>query len=539
MIKVAPVRSVATTYQRVLGRNELHRPAFSHYWTLPRPPEGMAALDERQLPGGRAVLYQLQGHHVFWYHLVPDEESLVPEEVSASLQAIAAVLEDPPQGIETDALAVRRQVSSRSFLHLRRGGADAGECERLAEIVARNTAGLGLVETLLHDERIEDIYIDSPAESNPLHLTMSRGGQMINCASNIFATDECLAGIISRLRRYGGRPFSEAFPVLETEIPGLEARFTAIGPPISPSGPALAIRRHSSSLWTMTRMLLLGVLDPAAVALLSLLLDGGCTVLVCGPRGAGKTSLLAALMLELPRDKRIITIEDTLELPVHRMQALGYKVQRMQVDTSRGERMDPLLALRTSLRLGESAIVMGEVRGEEAKVLYESMRAGKTASAVLGTIHGDSAASVYDRVVHDMGISPGAFASTDAVVTLGLARPSGGNAVSRRLMDVSEFMPGQGFRPLLAGARSASSRSSPLLERVAKAWGIDAEQLQESLALRTELRSMLLGAARSDPAKCGPSWVVKLNELVHRRAGKGAPSMDVHREFERMLSEGG
>jgi len=535
LIKIAPVRSAVTTYQRVLGKNELRRPAFSHYWTLPRPPEGWTALEQRPLPGGRAVLYQRQGHHGFWYHLVSDEENLVPEEVSAALRAIAAVLDDPPQGVAADALAVRRQVSSKSFLYLRRSGLNRGECERLAEIIVRNTAGLGLIETLLHDDRIEDIYIDSPAESNPLHLTMSRGGQMINCASNIFATEAGLAGIVSRLRRYGGRPFSEAFPVLETEIPGLEARFTAIGPPISPSGPALAIRRHSSSLWTLTRMMLAGVLDPSAAALLSLLLEGGCTLLVCGPRGAGKTSFLAALMLELPMDKRIITIEDTLELPVQRMQALGYKVQRMQVDTSREEGMDPLLALRTSLRLGESAIVMGEVRGEEAKVLYESMRAGRTASAVLGTIHGDSAAGVYDRVVHDMGISPGAFASTDVVVTLGLVRPSGGNAVSRRLMDVSEYLPDQGFRPLLEGARPSNSRASPLLERVAKAWGLHSDRLQESLALRTELRSMLLGAARSDAAKSGPSWVVKLNELVRRRAGG---DIDVRREFEKLLSEG-
>jgi type IV secretory pathway ATPase VirB11/archaellum biosynthesis ATPase len=493
----------------------------------------MVSLDERQLPGGRATLYQLSGRDSFWYHLIPDEEGLAAEEVSASLGAIAAVLGDPPPGDEGDALAVRRQVSSKAFLHLRRSGAEATQCQRLAEIVARNTAGLGLIETMLHDDRIEDIYIDSPADRNPLHLTMSRDGQMLNCSSNIFATEECLTGLVSRLRRYGGRPFSEAFPVLETEIPGMEARFTAIGPPISPSGPALAIRRHSSSLWTMTRLMLAGVLDAKAAALLSLLLDGGCTVLVCGPRGAGKTSLLAALMLELPVDRRIITIEDTLELPVQRMQTLGYKVQRMQIDTSRQDGTDPALALRTALRLGESAIVVGEVRGDEAKVLYESMRAGKTASAVLGTIHGDSANSVYDRVVHDMGISPGAFASTDAVVTLGLVRPAGGAAVSRRLLDVSEYLPGQGFRPLLDVPGRPTISSSPLLGRVAKAWGLDMPQLREGLVLRAELRSSLLKAAGADPAKSGPSWVVKLNDLVRRHAGGAGSS--ARREFERSL----
>jgi type IV secretory pathway ATPase VirB11/archaellum biosynthesis ATPase len=532
-IKVAR-RSSATAYQRILGRNELHRPSFSKYWTLPQQPDAMSMIDERSILGGKAQLYLEEDAGRYWYHLLPEEQTLSVEEAGLCLHVLDRVLAEPPASIGNDVHEVRAQVVSRCFMHFRRAGLELGRCQKLAEIIGRNTAGLGLLETMIADERIEDIYIDSPAESNPIHITMSREGHMINCVTNVYASNEGLAGLMSRLRRYGGRPFSEAFPVLETEIPGMGVRFTAVGPPISPSGPALALRRHSTSVWTLTRLILAGMLDTKAAALLSLLLDGGCTVLVCGPRGAGKTSLLAALMLELPKERRIITIEDTLELPVHRMQQLGYKVQRLQVDTSREAAIDPSLALRTSLRLGESAIVMGEVRGEEAKILYESMRAGKTASAVLGTIHGDSANSVYDRVVHDMGISPGAFASTDAVVTLGLVRPSGGMQVSRSLIGISEYLPGKGFSPLL-GASPMSRGNSPLLQRIALAWGIDMAALEASLSLRAELRDSLVRSARTNPDRSGPVWTARLNELVRRVSGEGGVA---RAEFSRMLREG-
>jgi type IV secretory pathway ATPase VirB11/archaellum biosynthesis ATPase len=529
MLRVGQSAAQPNTYQRVLGRNEQRRPAFSHYWTLPSPPEGLEPLGEKELPGARVQLFASANRHFHWYHVLPEENGLDEKDARGCIESISQVLRDPPSADDDEIHSVRDQVSARAFLSLRGSGFPHAEAEKLASLIVRNTAGIGVIESILRDDRVEDIYIDSPADSTPLHLTMSLQGTMVNCTSNIFASNEGLSGIVSRLRRYGGRPFSEAFPVLETEIPGMEARFTAIGPPISPGGPALAIRRHASSLWTLTRLMAAGMLEPLSGAVMSLLLDGGCTMLVSGPRGAGKTSLLAALMLELPRDKRIITIEDTLELPVQRMQSLGYKVQRLQVDTSRDDGMSASLALRTALRLGESAIVMGEVRGEEAKVLYESMRAGKTASAVLGTIHGDSAEGVYDRVVHDMGISPGAFSSTDVVVSLGLVRPSGGSEVRRSLIEISEYIHGEGFRRLAAmGSRSVDVGASPLLRRIAARWGLDAQRLQRNLDAREEMREKLLRAARTDPEMCSPSHVIRLNELV-RSGAAGIACSTAHR----------
>jgi hypothetical protein len=91
--------------------------------------------------------------------------------------------------------------------------------------------------------------------------------------------------------------------------------------------------------------------------------------------------------------------------------------------------------------MGESAIVIGEVRGQEACVLYESMRAGSAGSSVLGTIHGNSASGVLDRAVEDLGVTERAFSSTDIVVVIGLMRAPDGTRFFRRVTEVAEVRP--------------------------------------------------------------------------------------------------
>lgn len=116
--------------------------------------------------------------------------------------------------------------------------------------------------------------------------------------------------------------------------------------------------------------------------------------------------------------------------------------------------------------MGESSIIIGEVRGEEAKVLYESMRTGKAGSSILGTIHGDSARTVYDRVVHDMGIAPEAFAATDVLVTMGTFRDRETGADMRRISEIAATIGRDGsFADI---DPDAPSMSLPVLKRAAE-----------------------------------------------------------------------
>jgi len=149
------------------------------------------------------------------------------------------------------------------------------------------------------------------------------------------------------------------------------------------------------------------------------LIDNNATILVAGTRSSGKSSLLGSFLVEMSRRSRIITIEDTFELPQESLRTLGYNIESLKVASalsSPGSEVDPSIGIRSTLRLGDSAIYVGEVRSTEAIALFEAMRVGAAANVVAGTIHADSPYGVYDRVVNDIGVPKTSFKAIDIIV---------------------------------------------------------------------------------------------------------------------------
>jgi hypothetical protein len=147
-------------------------------------------------------------------------------------------------------------------------------------------------------------------------------------------------------------------------------------------------------------------------------------------------------MLEIMRKFRICTVEDTLELPIVQLRNLGYNIERLKsrsVITRVETELPAEEALRTALRLGETCLIVGEVRSVEAKALYEAMRIGALANVVAGTIHGESAYGVFDRVVNDLGVPPTSFKATDIIVVCGMIRSADGLRRYRRVLEVTEM----------------------------------------------------------------------------------------------------
>ncbi|MEK6957653.1 MAG: ATPase, T2SS/T4P/T4SS family [archaeon] len=179
----------------------------------------------------------------------------------------------------------------------------------LSQIVARYTVGYGVLEILLSDRRITDIYIDSPIGDKRIYLVHSEFGQ---CQTNIIYTQEEADSFSSKLRAMSGRPFDEAHPVLDFDLPDLETRVAAIGPPLAPDGTAFAFRLHKTTPWTLAQFVDVKYLPPLAAGLLSFFVDQQATMLVTGSRGSGKTSLMSSLMLEISQNSRIIVQEDSV-----------------------------------------------------------------------------------------------------------------------------------------------------------------------------------------------------------------------------------
>jgi type IV secretory pathway ATPase VirB11/archaellum biosynthesis ATPase len=519
-------------------------------------------VEEYPLGASKVRIYALRGELDLLYQITPWEYTLPPRELDLVAFATDRIKASSPPESVLEGEELRRWVASMAMDRMRQRAKETRalsgldpiametKLQSLAEVVARYTAGLGLFEVLLQDDRLEDIFADAPTRLNPLHVSLSGlagHDSLARCATNIVADETEVMALIARLKLQSGRPFSEANPVLECEVQGLEARATAVGPPLSPNGVALALRRHASEPWTLMRMVHAGTMDCHTAALISFLVDGRSTLLVSGPRGAGKSSVLGAALFEFPPGQRILTIEDTQELPVRQMQSMGYKVQSLLVERRAGEDEAAKAeeALRVSLRLGESAIILGEVRGREAQVLYESMRTGKAGSSVMGTIHGESARSVFERVVHDMRIDPEAFMATDAILTLGLVRPKGSQRPVRRLVELAEVRrPTGSFHPLMSyeadGTDSEMAGSSQLVARIARSWGMSTDEAIRNIQARTEMREILLRCAKERGAEyLSPYWTSRTNSYFWERMEGGEENYEeIVAGFRRLLDKG-
>ncbi len=421
-----------------------------------------------------------------------------------------------------------------------------GELESYADLLARYTNGLGIVEDLLSDARITDVYINAPADTNPVHVVMD--GE--ECASNVYLSQDDLDALVSRFRAISGRPFGEAVPVLELNLEAFGVRVSVIGDPLSANGLAYAFRKHSLFPWTLPKLINTGSISPLAAGLLSFLMDGQASVLVAGEVGAGKTSLLSAMLLEIPQKYRILTIEDTHELPIEKLQGLGWKVQAMSSHSSvlkSGAEMSPEIALRAALRLGSSSLVLGEVRGPEVKVLYEAMQVGKAGNSVIGTIHGSSVENVYERIVHTLGVSPASFKATDAVIICSGIRLEGSMKKIKRVSCIAEVSsvqmedpePSEIFTNImnydasqdcLLAEKALEQGQSELIGKIASKWGISIDRALKSIEIRTKIKEKIAVEGLHKPLLLEAEAVSQANNMFWLLTDSRAKSKDCGHE---------
>ncbi|MCK4927735.1 MAG: type II/IV secretion system ATPase subunit, partial [Candidatus Aenigmarchaeota archaeon] len=298
-----------------------------------------------------------------------------------------------------------------------------------------------------------------------------------------------------------------------------------------------------------------------SAGLMSFLIDGSRTMMFAGTRSAGKSSILGATLTELMKKVRIITVEDTLELPVKALKDLGYDIQSLKsrsIITHVESELSADEAIRTSLRLGDSALIVGEVRSVEAKALYESMRIGALANIVAGTIHGDSPYGVFDRVVNDLGVPPTSFKATDIIVIVNRLKSADGLRTYRRIMEITEVTKDwdenpqkeKAFQPLMK-YDSKTDRLEPtdrflngeslILNEIAdrvKDWKNNWDSVWENIQLRTKVKEALLNYAKvsKDFGILEAEFTTEANSrfhLISQDVKEQYGALDTDRIFER------
>lgn len=428
--------------------NPLIRPQFMLTRYRPIPPKGGIPIERYDVDGITIEIFRVPDQVRLYYHITPPEFRLSDESYTVLDDARKYLAGHRPTEREFSEPEKTREIFMnmgkdvvRRLVRSRKLDLTPNEVDEMANILVRYTVGFGILEVLLTDDKLQDIYINSPIGTVPIYVGHD---QFEECETNLIPSREDAEGWATRFRLLSGRPLDEANPVLDTElfVPGGRARVCVITRTLSPEGMGYALRRHRERPWTYPLFMNVKYIDSLFAGLMSFLIDGSRALLIAGGRSSGKTSLLAATMLEIMKKFRIVTQEDTLELPVIQLRDLGYNIERLKsrsVITKVETELPAEEALRTALRLGDTCLIVGEVRSVEAKALYEAMRIGALANVVAGTIHGESAYGVFDRVVNDLGVPPTSFKATDIVVVCGMLRSADGLRKFRRVVEVTEI----------------------------------------------------------------------------------------------------
>ncbi len=534
-----------TVYRRIFS--PIIKPDFMYTKVVSAYPVEGEEIGSYSIDNAEVSIFKLPDSILTRYHIIPPEFKLGEEKYMLLDTARKIMAEHKPTKAEfTDPQRMRdvfynigsdliNELSSTYNVRL-----NLKELEELTQILIRYTVGFGLIEVLLADENVQDITINAPMGRTPMFIVHGSYG---DCVTNIIPTVPEAESWASKLRMISGRPLDEANPILDTGLvlPHATARVAVITSPLNPYGLAYAFRRHRDKPWTLPLFIKQRMISSLGAGLMSFLIDGARTILVAGTRSAGKTSLLASLLVEIMRRYRIITIEDTLELPTTSMRQLGYNIQSMKVASAmtRGTaEVSAAEGIRTTLRMGDSALIVGEVRSDEARSLYEAMRVGALANVVAGTIHGDSPYGVFDRVVNDLNVPRTSFKATDIIIVANPIRSPDGLHRWRRVTQITEVRKHWETDPLAEGgfvdlmkydAKTDSLQptadllngESDIIKSIGanvKEWASDWDAIWDNITLRATIKQTLVDAASklNKPDILEADFVIKSNDEFHK-----------------------
>ncbi|WP_375388569.1 CpaF family protein [uncultured Amnibacterium sp.] len=315
------------------------------------------------------------------------------------------------------------------FVAVRPEGASAPPLQGPPEVLvpAPRIPALGVLAPFAEDPAVTDLLLDGDGR---LWRDAGAGLETVDAIGRVDAADARRLAVA--LVAAGGRHLDDAVPCADVRLPG-GARVHAVLPPVSTGGPLVSVRIARQRPWRLDALERAGAARPDQARALRALVAERRNVLVCGPAGSGKTSLLAALMAEVPPGERIVTVEDVAELVIDHPHVVGLEARQANSDGVGGIGLAALV--RETLRMRPDRIVVGECRGAEIAELLGALNTGHDGGA--GTVHcadPDALGARLEALGALAGLSPEALraqalAAIHAVVQLG--RRDGRRSVER------------------------------------------------------------------------------------------------------------
>lgn len=262
------------------------------------------------------------------------------------------------------------------------------ERKQVSEEVFNSIRGLGILQRLIDDPQITEIMVNGPDT-----IFIEKEGKLLECDRHFENEDE-LMRIIKTIVEKVNREINPSEPIADARLDD-GSRVNAVVKPIALNGPTLTIRKFPENPITIEQLLKWGSLNQEAADLLEALVKAKYNIFICGGTGSGKTTFLNSLSNFIPKDERIITIEDSAELQIKNVKNLV----RMETKNANIEGKGEITIrdlIKTSLRMRPDRVVVGEVRGPEALDMLQAMNTGHDGS--LSTGHANSSKDILSRL---------------------------------------------------------------------------------------------------------------------------------------------
>nr|WP_245000422.1 CpaF family protein [Marinobacter daepoensis] len=320
------------------------------------------------------------------------------------------------------------QVNVAQYINTHRIPLAASDQSMLARETMDEIVGYGPLEPLLADGQINDILVNGPRS-----VFVEVAG-VLQKAHTRFIDDEHVMRIIRRVLAPLGRRLDESSPMVDARLPD-GSRVNAIIPPIALDGPSISIRKFTNKHLTASDLVNRGSMTRECLDLLISIVQGRRNLLVSGGTGTGKTTILNMLSQYLPKDERIVTIEDSAELQLEHPHIVRLETRPANAEGS--GRISARELVINALRMRPDRVIVGEVRSGEIIELLQAMNTGHEGS--MSTIHANTSKDALIRIETLLAVNGydageraiGRLISSSLDVIVQLARlPSGRRLVS-------------------------------------------------------------------------------------------------------------
>jgi len=439
--------------------------------------------------------------HIYWdpkiYELVYEiEEPLLDEKEREHKNNLISAMNDMidfDRVVEKNKEALMDYIDKRFKLLAIEFGINLSyeSYKKIYYYLCRDFIGFNEIEPLLRDYFVEDIECNGA--SSPIYIVHRI---YRNIKTNLVFKDvNKLQSFVEKLAQRCGKYISYAQPILDGSLPDGSRVNATYTKDITSKGPTFTIRKFTKTPWTPIQLLSFETLSAEMLAYLWLLIQYKMNILITGGTASGKTTLLNAIAFFIPPEARVVSIEDTRELNLPRENWLP-SVIRTATGLEKAGEIDLFTLLRSSFRQNPDYVIVGEVRGKEAYVLFQGMASGHSS---ISTIHADSVDTVIKRLeTPPIELSPTLLNVLDCVCIMTHAIVN--KEETRKLKEIVEIinvnpdnvaMTNTPFVWNPSDNKFYFKRNSKILEKITSRYGLSVEELELEFRKRVQLIHML------------------------------------------------